>query len=172
MIVLRVLLLTELSLGTIDRYVEKAKLSGDDSADSTQRTQRTPNLERPRNPENDHQTRTCNDDRNPGISSNRRVPVDDPSSSFNPLSTSSSAHAAVAVLGLPSHNYDHKDGSSPELSFRTRTVVDNNSLDTQVRVNHWILRHWHDLLIGMWRRTTPVRTSSSSMKPRANIKRM
>lgn len=174
--VLRVLLLTELSPGAgdswtefrIHRYVEKFKASGDHIADSTQRTRRTPNFEQPRNPEDDHQSTMRYDDRNPGVSSNRSGPVVEPSS-FDPLSTSSSAHVAVAVHGPLTSNYDHKNNFSPEPAFRRGTVVDINSLDIQVRDNHWIL--CHDPLINMWHRITLAQASNNYMKPSTNIEK-
>lgn len=172
--VLRVPFLTELSLGAgdswtgfpIHRYVKTYKASGDRIVDSTQRTRCAPKSEQPRNPEDDHQSTTRNDDRNPGVSSNRPGPVVEPSSSFNPLSTSSSAHVAVAVHGPLTSKYDHKNEISLEPAFRRGTAVDANSSDIQVRDNHWIL--CHDPLIGMWHRITLVQASNNYMKPSTN----
>lgn len=107
----------------VRKYLEP---SGDRSPDSTQHTQRTPDFERSRNLEDDHQStsRNDNDDRSPGVSSSKPGPVDEPSYSINPLSTSSSADAAEAGSGSPTPKHYH----------RNESFVDTNSLDHQVRV--------------------------------------
>lgn len=140
---------------------KKFNASGVHIADSTQRTQRTPDFERRRNLEDDHQSTSRNDDddRSPGVSPNRPGPVDKPSSSFNPLSTSSRARAAVAVPGSPAPKHDH----------RNESFVDTNSLDHQVRVKNLSLRG--NDLISMWGRTTLVRASNSYMKTSANTEK-